>query len=178
MSETPTPPQEPTPQEPTPPPPGPPPPPAAGYPPPGYAPPPPAGYAPPPPGYAPPQPPGYPVAPPPGYGQPVAPAGDQTAWAIVAHLSIFVLALIGPLIIYLVAGEQRPFAKRHATEALNFHITLAIASIVLGVLFFLIIPILLLIAMWLAALVFAVLAAVKAGNGQDYRYPLTLRLVS
>ena len=125
----------------------------------------------------PPPPPGYQPPPPPGEAPPPAP-GDDVVWAVLAHLSIFVLALIGPLVIYLVVGDQRPFAKRHALEALNFHITLTIASVVCGVLFFLIVPLLLLVVIWVAAVVLAIVAAVKAGNREDYRYPMTLRLVS
>lgn len=128
----------------------------------------------------PPQGPPPPPPPPPGYGPGYPPPQptDETLWAVLAHLSIFVLALIGPLLIYLLVGDQRPFAKRHALEALNFHITLTIASIVCAALFFLIVPLLLLVVIWIAAVVLAILAAVKAGNREDYRYPFTWRLVT
>ena len=79
-----------------------------------------------------------------GYGQPsgyglppydpnapVQPSGsNDTLWAVLSHLSFFVLALIFPLIVMLTAGQTSHFVKRHSTEALNFHISLAIYGLV------------------------------------------------
>lgn len=98
-------------------------------------------------------------------------------WAVLAHLSLFVLSLIGPLVIILIAGQQRPFARANAVEALNFHLTLLFAFIVCVVLMFVLIGFVLAAALGVAAAVLAILAAVAAGRGEGYRYPLTLRLV-
>jgi uncharacterized Tic20 family protein len=35
-----------------------------------------------------------------------------------------------------------------------------------------------LIALWIFALVVIILATIAASNGQDYRYPLTIRLIT
>ena len=61
---------------------------------------------------------------------------------------------------------------------MNFHLSLLIYSIVCIPLIFVLVGIALLVALWLAALVFAIVAAVKAGEGKDYAYPLTIRFVS
>jgi uncharacterized protein len=53
-----------------------------------------------------------------------------------------------------------------------------IAYVVFGVLSFVIVGIPFLIATFIAWLVLTILAAVKASNGEGYRYPLTLRLVT
>ncbi|MFP5219376.1 MAG: DUF4870 domain-containing protein [Actinomycetes bacterium] len=129
--------------------------------------------------------------PPPGPGQqpwgppapqgwgPAGPAsGDETTWALLAHLSYFVLGLIGPLVIYLVKKDTSPFVRQHAAEALNFHITLTIAVFVSVFLMVVLIGFLLLPLVLIAGAVYAVLAAIAANKGQPYRYPLTLRLVS
>jgi uncharacterized Tic20 family protein len=124
-------------------------------------------------------PPGPPVPHQPGGPVPAPLQSDETIWAVLAHLSFFVLSLIGPLVIMLVAGPQRPFARANGVEALNFHLTLLIAGLVavvaavvtFGILFFL--P----IAVFVYGAVFAVIAAVKSGRGEGYRYPLTLRIV-
>ena len=108
-------------------------------------------------------------------------------WAMLAHLSIFVLGLIGPLLIMLIGGQQRPFARAHAVEALNFHITLFIAGfggIILAIIFAIIwwplaaLVWLALVAIWIGAIVFAIMGAIKANQGEGFRYPATLRLVS
>ena len=146
------------------------------------------GYAPPPPGYAPPPPPppGYPAAPP-AYGYAPAPYDpnapvrptqpNDTLWAVLSHLSYFVLALIFPLIVMLTVGKDSPFVRRHSTEALNFHISLLIYSLISAILILVIIGIFLLMAVAIFGVVMAIIAAIKAGQGEDYRYPLTIRLV-
>lgn len=138
-------------------------------------------YGSPPPGWGPP--PGPPPQPWQGQGgwqaHPGAPvAGDDTTWALLAHLSYFVLGLIGPLVIYLVKKDTSPFVRGHAAEALNFHITLTIAVFASFLLMIVIIGFVLLPLIVIAGAVYAVLAAIAANRGQAYRYPLTLRLVS
>lgn len=113
---------------------------------------------------------------------------DSNAWALAAHLSALLSLVIGfpfvgPLVVYLVKKDD-PFVRRHAAEALNFNLSVMLYAIVLGLatlvlIFFVVglalIPVLLLLALlWL---VFICVAAVKAGQGEDYRYPLTIRLV-
>lgn len=141
----------------------------------------PSSYGPPPPGYGtPPQ--GYGASPqgygsPPPYGPPPG-RNDDPVWAILAHLSIFVFALIGPLIIYLAYRDNSPFTRHHAAEALNFHITLTIATIVSIPLIFLFVGFLLLPAIIIGGIVFGIIAAVAASRREPYRYPLTIRFVS
>ena len=144
----------------------------------------------PPPGWGQPAAPPTAWGPPPGWGQPGNQPGqlgphpggpvqsDDTTWALLAHLSVFVLALIGPLVIYLVKKDGSPFVRQHAAEALNFHITVLIASIVSAVLMLVLIGFLLLAVVVIGSMVLGIVAAVAAGRGQPYRYPLTLRLVS
>jgi len=97
---------------------------------------------------------------------------------VLAHLSIFVFALLGPLVIYLVFKDSSPMTRHHAAEALNFHLTLLIASIVAGILVIVLIGFVLLMGLFVYGIVMAIIAAVAAGNRQPYRYPLTIRFVS
>ena len=145
---------------------------------------PPSGYGTPPPGWGQPAPQGY-GAPPPGWDQPGYPApqggpqsSEDTTWAVLGHLSYFVLGIIAPLVIYLVKKDSSPFIRQHAAEALNFHITLTIAVIVSAILVIVVIGIFMLFAVLIAGAILAIIAAVAAGKGQPYRYPMTLRLVS
>jgi uncharacterized Tic20 family protein len=114
---------------------------------------------------------------------------DSRIWALAAHLSALLslvvgFPFVGPLVVYLVKKDD-PFVRRHAAEALNFNISVMIYAIVLGIatfvlIFFIIgfalIPVLILLA--LTWLILVCLAAAKAGQGQEYRYPLTIRFVS
>ena len=119
------------------------------------------------------QPPPYPP-----YPGPQPTGSDDSLWAILAHLSIFAFPLLGPLVIYLVKRDTSPFVRQHAAEALNFHITLAIASFVSAILVLVLIGIVLLLAISIAGVVFAIIAAIAASNRQPYRYPLSWHLIT
>jgi uncharacterized Tic20 family protein len=113
---------------------------------------------------------------------------DSRNYALAAHLSallsIFVVfPFIGPLVIYLIKQDD-PFARRHAAEALNFNLSFFLYGVVLGlsgmVLLIVLVGIFVLFLLLPLAILWFVLlciAAVKAGRGEEYRYPLTIRFV-
>ncbi len=113
---------------------------------------------------------------------------DARSFALAAHLSallsLFIgVPFVGPLVIYLMK-QNDPFVRAHAAEALNFNLSVMLYGVVLFVvgLILLIVVVgvlvwLLLIPLGVAWLVFVCLAAVKAGRGEPYRYPLTIRFV-
>jgi uncharacterized Tic20 family protein len=114
---------------------------------------------------------------------------DDKNMGMIAHLSG--LVSIGPLIIWLMNKDNpdKSFVTNNAKEALNFVITLWLimipVAIVSSILAF--IPVLGWIAgilIWLCmmvvglgALVFLIMAAMKAKEGVEYVYPYSLRLV-
>lgn len=120
------------------------------------------------------------AAPPPPSGTPSA---EERQWGLFAHLSSLAGLVIplgnvlGPLIIWLVKKDTMPFADDQGKEALNFNITIAIAAIISGFLIFVVIGLLLLPLVGLAWLIFTIIAAVKANNGEAYRYPFALRFI-
>ncbi len=136
---------------------------------------------------------GYPPAPPPGYGGPSgAPAGappygggqpltpaDQRLWAVLSHLGTLLVWVFAPLVIWLAFRGRGAFLEDHAKESLNFQITVAITAAVLGFLSIVTFGLgaLLYVPYGVLVLVFLIIAAVKASQGETYRYPLTLRLV-
>jgi uncharacterized Tic20 family protein len=130
-----------------------------------------------PPADAPPPPPPGPSAPPPPPGPQPMSQSDERLWAMLSHLSYFVLALIAPLIIMLTLGTRSVFVRNAAVEALNFHITLLIASIIGAILTIVGIGVLILVIVWIGGLVLAIMAAIKTYGGEDYRYPVNIRLV-
>jgi uncharacterized Tic20 family protein len=97
--------------------------------------------------------------------------------ALLGDLSIFVIPVIGGLIVYLVAGQTRPWLRQQSASILNFQITMAIASIVSVILVFVLIGILLLLAVGIISAVFAIMAAVKHGQNRSYQYPLAIPFV-
>ncbi|MFB8386259.1 DUF4870 domain-containing protein [Microbacterium sp. NPDC055910] len=123
----------------------------------------------------PPQPP-----PPPAYGagpQPMNPS-DEKMWAVLVHLGGALVSILVPLIGYLVLKDRGPFVRSQTATALNFQLTLLIAYIAGAVLTLVIIGIFILIAAAIVNIVFAIIAAVKAGRGEWYQYPIAIRFVS
>ncbi|MBS3942393.1 MAG: zinc ribbon domain-containing protein [Actinobacteria bacterium] len=115
---------------------------------------------------------------------------DVRGWGAGAHASSFLafigLPVVGPLLVWLVKRDH-PFVDHHGREALNFQLSVALYTIV-GVLASVPIGLLTLgigfigiavlgVALGIAWLVLPVVAAVKASNGEGYRYPMTIRFV-
>ena len=86
-------------------------------------------------------------------------SSDDRTWAMLSHVSTFVLPIFGPLIIYLIKKDTSRFAAYHALQALVFQVIAALLSgATCGIgLLLLIVPI-----VW----------AVKANNGEWAGYPL------
>lgn len=126
-------------------------------------------------------------------GQP-ATESDSKMWAMFAQLSTIVgyvigmgmLGWVGPLIIFLLYKDRDRFVRYNAAEALNAAIATFIAEVALivvisiiavitfgigSVLYFLVgIPALL-------HIIFAIIGAVKANQGEYWNYPINIRLV-
>jgi uncharacterized Tic20 family protein len=103
---------------------------------------------------------------------------ESRGWAVAAHLLPFVsLAIIGPLFVWLIKRDEDEYVEAHAREALNFQLSMLIYGLVSALLIIVLIGIVLLLAVGVFSLVFAILAAIKAANGEPYEYPLTMRMV-
>jgi hypothetical protein len=105
-------------------------------------------------------------------------SADDKNIAVLTHLGgIFFSALPG-LIVWLLKKDDNAFIGEQAREALNFQITVLIGYMLAWVLAFLLVGFLLLPIIYIANLVLCIVAAVKVSKGEDYRYPLTLRLIN
>jgi uncharacterized protein len=144
-------------------------------------------------------PPAPPPAPPPSYGTPAPPASapvgspppatsgyppgrgvsdsDRRMWAMLAHLGGIIISFVAPLIVYLIYKDQDEFIKDQSKEALNFQITVLIGYVIASVLSAVGIGLLLYPLIWIANVVFCIIAGMAANRGERYRYPFTLRLV-
>ena len=102
---------------------------------------------------------------------------DEKTWALGTHLLCLVASFIAPLVVWRVFKGRGPFLEHHAKEALNFQITVLIAAVVSSLLILLLVGFVLLPLVGLWALIMPIIAAVKASNGDWYRYPLTIRFI-
>jgi uncharacterized Tic20 family protein len=85
--------------------------------------------------------------------------------------------VLGPLAVWLTWRDESEFVAAHAKEALNFNITVLLGAIACLLLMLAFVGIPLGIALFIFWLAMTLIAAIKASEGQTYRYPLSLRLV-
>ncbi|MBC8090684.1 MAG: DUF4870 domain-containing protein [Pseudonocardia sp.] len=90
----------------------------------------------------------------------------------------FALGLIAPLIVLLARGGASPWVRRHAVESLNFQINAAVYTVIFSLLLFVLVGFVLLPLYGLFYLVCVIAGTVRASSGGDFRYPLTVRLIS
>jgi len=92
--------------------------------------------------------------------------------------------MLGPLIVWQLKKNEFPSVDLHGKASLNFQITVTIAvfcGIVIAFLLhffcigFLLFPVVALIG--LGGMILAIIAGIKANNGEDYKYPWSLDLV-
>ena len=130
---------------------------------------------------------------PPSQGEP--PTKEETNMAMLAHLlggllsilGLFGLPLgfLGSLIIWLMKKDESQFVDDQGKEALNFQLTWLIAYIVSCVLWGIIIIVTCGIGAFLPIpliviclqVIFGIVGAMKASNGELYRYPITIRMI-
>ena len=112
-------------------------------------------------------------------------SGNVRNWCIRCHASAlpglffhFLGHLLGPLVVWLVKRADSPEIDAAGKESLNFQISMLIYDIIAGILCLVVIGIPILIALWVLNTVFVIIASVKTSEGQFYRYPFTIRLIS
>ena len=98
---------------------------------------------------------------------------DDKTWAVLSHILGWVIALVA----LLVKGNERPFVRDQAVEALNFDITVVIGMIVSIPLMLVIVGFFTFFAIAIGGFVLHIIGAVQAGKGEWYRYPINIRMI-
>ena len=120
------------------------------------------------------------------------PTGEQQTFRLLAHASAFIQlvgipSVVGPLVVWLIK-RQDPVVEPHARAALNFQLSLLIWFLVGGLVALIalativgigitILIVLFLIALFIAELIFALLATLAASRGELYTYPFSLNII-
>ena len=113
------------------------------------------------------------------------PNKDACTWAMLCHIAgmaFFIVPIVGgvvgPLIIWQIKKDLHPFVNQSGKEALNFQISMMIYAVIAAFFWFTCIGLVLVPVVGVVDIILAIIAAVKAANGQDYRYPLSIRFVT
>ncbi len=108
---------------------------------------------------------------------------ETRRWAAATHIAAvagYVIPfgnIIGPLLVWQLKKEDGQLIDDQGKESVNFQITVSIAMLVSALLTLILIGFLLMFVIGLGALILVVIAAIKANDGEAYRYPLTLRFI-
>jgi len=111
---------------------------------------------------------------------------DARMWGMFCHLAgvgglLPVVPVIGsiiaPLIIWQIKKDDFGFVDEHGKEAVNFQISILIYALVAGVFCLACVGFVLLPAVYIFDFVCLLIAALRANDGQHYRYPLCIRLI-
>ena len=113
-------------------------------------------------------------------GAPAADLNDHRL-AMLSYLGVPFLGPVIPLAIYLIKKRASAFVRYHSAQALNLSITALLYTICIlilstmlsldSIVFALIVGVTLAVALWLATLVYVILAGSRANRGSYYRIP-------
>ncbi|MFO0594621.1 MAG: DUF4870 domain-containing protein [Myxococcaceae bacterium] len=106
------------------------------------------------------------------------PSEEERLWAMLAHLGgLLGFSFLAPILALVVKGNTSRWVRAHAIESINFHLTalIVIAASFVGAMF--VIGFCVLFPALIAVLVLGIIAAVKAWNGEAWRYPATIRFL-
>ncbi len=108
---------------------------------------------------------------------------EMNNYLMLMHLSQFAgvivpfAGLVMPLIMWLTNNEKFPEVDRHGKMIINWLISALIYGMIAGLFTLVLIGIPLLIALGLLMIIFPVIGAIKAANGELWTYPLTLPFI-
>jgi hypothetical protein len=94
-----------------------------------------------------------------------------------ANLIFFPVGVLIPIILWQTKKEQMPALDAHGKMVVNWQISSFIYIVVSAVLVLVLVGFFLLLAVGLLALIFPIVGAVKANNGELWEYPLTIKFL-
>jgi len=109
----------------------------------------------------------------------VVPNNDDKNIATITHLAGTVFSFVPALLVWLLKKDDSAYLADQAKEALNFQITVGIAMFIcVYILSWILVGLMFMPIIWLANIVFCIIAAIATSKGETYRYPLCLRLIN
>jgi len=106
---------------------------------------------------------------------------EDRTYCTLMHISqLLVYSAVGivvPIGMWILGKDQSDMVRRHGNRMMNWIISGFIYGIVAGILCMVFIGIPLLFALGVVSIVFPIMAAIKANNGEDWSYPLTIKFL-
>jgi len=115
---------------------------------------------------------------------PVIDPKEAHRWGMFCHLLVFSQFLgiafghiLGPLVLWLIKKDEIPFVDDQGKEVLNFQISLTIYAAVAAPLCLIFVGFFLLGAIVIGDIVLTIIGAIRANEGERYRYPFAIRFI-
>jgi len=108
---------------------------------------------------------------------------DEKQMGLFLHLSllvytfVFPIGAIAPILIWQLKKDQIPALKAHGKMVTNWMISLAIYFFISLVLSIVLVGLLGFLVFGLLAVIFPIIGAIKANNGELWEYPLTIKFL-
>ena len=106
---------------------------------------------------------------------------ETRQWATALHLSQFAGYAIPfggfviPLLIWLLKRDSLPGIDAHGREVMNWILSELVYGLIFFLMIFILVGIPLLVLLGIVGVVFPVIAAIKASDGIQWRYPMSIR---
>ncbi|WP_171050746.1 DUF4870 domain-containing protein [Bacillus sp. BHET2] len=105
------------------------------------------------------------------------PTKDERLMAALIYILSFFTLFIGPLVIWLIKKDDSEFVDFHGKEYFNFLISYAVYGFVSSILMVVLIGFVLAPVVGVLALIFTILGAIRAYEGEYYHIPTIFRLL-
>jgi uncharacterized Tic20 family protein len=108
---------------------------------------------------------------------------DERQMGLFLHLSqlaniiLFPVGVILPIVIWQTQKEKMPALDAHGKMVVNWLISFTIYMVVSIILILVLVGILTTIALGIIGIIFPIVGAVKANNGEFWEYPLTIKFL-
>lgn len=94
-----------------------------------------------------------------------------------ANVILFPVGIVIPIVIWQTQKDKIPALDAHGKMVANWMISLTIYVLVSFILMFVIIGIFTMLAVAIIGIVFPIVGAIKANNGELWQYPMTIKFI-
>lgn len=94
-----------------------------------------------------------------------------------ANVFLFPVGIILPLVLWQTQKEKMPALDAHGKMVVNWAISSFIYIIVSAIMVIFVVGIFMLLALMVVGVVFPIIGAIKANNGELWEYPLTIKFL-
>jgi uncharacterized protein len=104
-------------------------------------------------------------------------------WAMFCHLSAFGAfvfpfgGIIGPMVFWLSRKETSEWVDKNGKASLNFQLSMLLYTVLCIPLFFILVGFFIAAVLFILEFIMIIVASIRAANGQEFSYPLSIPFI-